>query len=236
VCAAADCRRAWFVDRRRKAHERLEGEARELRRRGAVALGIREPDAYTLAVIPSTTAELSELPEHRRRAFRERLASLLREAAERREAGGGGGDVGDAPPEAPTPELGAVLGGACATCKGFCCRSGGDRAWLTAGTMLQYMDAHPDRSPDDVLEAYAAYVPAETVRGSCVYHQADGCALPPAMRSDICKRYFCDGLQRFRRELSGEGPVRGFFAAAGADGIESGAFIDATATRAVPAP
>jgi hypothetical protein len=238
ICASPECQRRWFVDRKRQQREALEEEGRELRRRGAEVLGIDEPpEAFPLAIIPSTTLEVAELPEHRRRAFRDRLASIIAEAAERRAAGEPveGDAAAEEWPQPPSPDLSAVLGGACATCKGYCCRSGGDRAWLTVGTMQRYMDAHPGVGPGDVLEAYAAHVRAETVRDSCVYHQPDGCSLPRDLRSDICNRYFCDGLQGFRRDLSDEDPVRGFFAAVEDGEVRAGAFVDARATRVVPA-
>jgi hypothetical protein len=234
ICSAPECRQRWFVDRVREQREALEAEARELRRRGAQALGIDDSEAFPLAVIPSTTLEMVELPEHRRHAFRERLASIIDEAVARRAAGEPvEPDVAGEPPAPPRPELAAVFGGACATCKGFCCRTGGDRAWLTTGTMQRYMDAHPEQGPGEVLEAYAAHVRPETVLGSCVYHQLDGCSLPREMRSDICNRYFCDGLHAFRRSLSDEDPVRGFFVAVAGHEITAGAFIDAGGTRGV---
>ena len=81
------------------------------------------------------------------------------------------------------------------------------------------------------------------MRRSCVYHGADGCALPRALRSDTCNRYFCEGLQRVR-DAGREVPVRLFLAqiTEGRQGdVRSGAFVDARDVRVVrrarpPAP
>ena len=62
--------------------------------------------------------------------------------------------------------------------------------------------------------AYLDRVGSRTYRGSCLYHQADGCALPREMRSDLCNRFFCKALLEFQRDLPVSGSVRGFFVTA----------------------
>ena len=54
----------------------------------------------------------------------------------------------------PPPALDSVLGKACASCKGWCCRDGREHAYLTAPRLRRHLDAHPGRSLDDVLAAY----------------------------------------------------------------------------------
>jgi hypothetical protein len=224
VCAAPACRRAAAVERGRIVHERNQAryaaliqqeveQATRLRDRVMTTFGFREPGAFRLTVIPAATARLVNLPERRRRALRDHVNALLSQAAEL-----------PAPPppvEPPAPppteresRLQAVLGQACACCKGFCCQGGGNRAYLTVETIRRYQATHPDQRPRDILAAYLEPAGHRTVEGSCVYHRADGCALPRALRADLCNRHFCKALVEFQRDWPATGPTRGFFVAA----------------------
>src|SRR5262249_14417493 len=134
-------------------------------------------------------------------------------------AGEGGTGATPGAAEAPAPEVQAVLSRACAQCKGFCCRDGGNFAYLTVDTIRRYMEAHPGVRPREVLAAYLAHLGNKTFRGSCVYHGPDGCTLPRSMRGDTCNDFFCDGLRGFRHNLPGTGPARGFFVSTNDHGI-----------------
>jgi hypothetical protein len=128
----------------------------------------------------------------------------------------------------------ATLGAACATCRGFCCRNGGERAYLSAERMQRYMTEHPTLAPDAVVDAYLQHVPERTTAGSCVYHGPQGCALPREMRSDTCNRFYCGALYDLRRVLPADGSRRVFVVAAAGRWIEGAAFVDGGVRRAVP--
>ena len=223
VCAASACQRAAVVDRGRMVYERNEAryaaliqqeieQATRLRDQVMAAFGFREPDSFRLAVIPAATARLVKPPERRRRALRDHLNALLSQMA--------GLSALPLPAEEPAQpakrefRLQAVLSQACACCRGFCCEGGGDHAYLTVETIRRYRAAHPDQRPRDILAAYLERVGPRTVEGSCIYHQANGCALPRAQRADLCNRHFCKALVEFQRDLPMTGPIRSFFVAA----------------------
>lgn len=238
VCSSAECRRAWFIERpqqrRREQRAAMEVQAHELRERGARDQGIAQPEAYPVTIIPELTIRLGPLPRRRRVLFRERLRELVEEALAE-EAGGAAEHASSAAPPAPEPsaEAAAVLGAACARCRGFCCRGGGTHAYLSVATIRRYHAAHPEQGTAEVVAAYEARLGERSYRGSCVFHGGRGCTLPREMRSDICNGFFCDGLRDFRDALAPDAPVRGFFASASAGQVYAGAFVDRDAVRVV---
>jgi hypothetical protein len=204
-CGAASCRREVEARRlrileARERRERKEALARsleqELRRNAAL------PDPAVAAVLPATDRPLSRLEPARRTLFAERLADLMETAA--------------ADPEGPTGEpIGAerpptaderLIGAACGSCRGHCCRLGEDHAFLRPATLRRHWRAHPELTPQQVREDYLRRLPAESIAGSCIYHGRGGCALPRAMRSDVCNRYHCEELEALRKS-AGAAPV-----------------------------
>ncbi len=193
-------------------------------------LGIQEPDTYRLTVIPTLRWRITNLPERRRRAFRDGLNRLISAASAHPAA--------HAPmPEpvvSPAPEIQAVLGRACALCQGFCCRAGGNHAYLTVETIRRYMAEHPDLRPRDVLAAYLGRVGPKTVEKSCVFHGPEGCRLSRDMRSDTCNEFYCGGLNELRSSQNDQEPVRAFFVAMAGATILTAAFCDQNESRVVP--
>ena len=226
VCAAPACRRAAVEDIAQRGQERNQArwealiqqeieQAKQLRDRVITAFGVEKPESFPLVVIPAFTAKLVNLPERRRRNFRDHLNTLIGQAAilpdtvpaaDREYAASSG--LGS------TPEAKTVMGMACACCKGLCCEGGGDHAYLDVATVRRYMAEHPDQRPRDVLAAYMDRVGRRTYEGSCIFHQSDGCALSRDMRADLCNRHYCKALGEFRQNLPTEGPVRAFFVSA----------------------
>jgi hypothetical protein len=242
VCASLECR--YKVDepireRRRQEHAAHMQRAGELRDRQAARLGLEEPETYLPAVIPSFERRVTNLPERRRRAFRDFLNRLISEATESR-ASSSSSDAG--PPAAPAPpgarelERRAVLARACAVCQGYCCGFGGNHAYLSVETIRRYMAEHPDQRPRDVLAAYLSHVGNKTFEGSCVYHQPGGCSLPRAMRADICDYFYCPGLTDYENGLAGQDRARGFFVSMDGDEIRAAAFCDRESSRIVDLP
>jgi len=234
VCADPECQRAIVRRRELQKVEALRAEVRKLRDQGAAAVGIREPESYPLTLIPSFTAPATNLPERRRRALRDHITLLISRATMGQGSSGQGaiGTAGAATVMAPGAQ--AVLGRACGQCHGNCCKRGGDHAYLKVATIRRYLETHPSLRPRDVLAAYLACVGNKTYKGSCVYHRSDGCALPREMRSDICNQFFCDELKEFQHDISGTGPVRGFFASTCSGTIRNAAFINENEVRTVP--
>ncbi len=91
--------------------------------------------------------------------------------------------------------------GACTACRGSCCRSGGDLAYLTEETIVRSLQAHPDRTIAQIMNSYLEHLPAESVVNSCIYHSGTGCGLPRSLRSSTCNRYLCGKLRNLRAAL-----------------------------------
>ena len=90
-------------------------------------------------------------------------------------------------------------------CRGFCCRLGEDHAFLRPATLRRFHRAHPELTGPQVVDAYLACVPKESAEGGCVFQGRQGCALPRAMRSDVCNRYLCEDLERAGTLAAGTG-------------------------------
>lgn len=107
------------------------------------------------------------------------------------------------PPNAPAPASGAddfarrVLAAACGLCGGWCCRNGGDDAYLDGANLARILHAQPGMTGLALRQYYLDRVPDETIFESCIFHTRGGCALAAEMRSEICNRYFCGGLAEF---------------------------------------
>jgi predicted nucleic acid-binding Zn ribbon protein len=238
TCETAECRRFNFAEKlKREREERailLEkarllrdqqaAQARDLRDQQAGAAGVAKPEKYALVVIPSFTAPVTNLPARRRRAFRDHLKELIREASISRATRQAQPEKTSGAPNA----MQTVIGQACATCKGSCCRNGGDKAYLGEATIRRFIEAHPELRPRDVLAEYLRRISNKTYQHSCIYHSTQGCGLTAEMRSDTCNFFFCEGLKEFQldhRETTG--PIRVFLASESDGVIHTTAFIEA---------
>lgn len=209
----------------------LADDARVLRDASAGAAGV-SADAFPVALTPVNPGRVAPLPRARRRAFRAHLARVIHEASRRRAAG----VRVEAAPVPPLPAaLDAVLGAACATCGGSCCRRGGERAFLAPETLGRWLDAHPEARTRDALGAYLAHLAPAPYEDSCVYHGAAGCTLPRAMRSDTCNRFLCGALAQIERACADADAPRAFVAAGAGGEIAAAAFVDAREVRVVRA-
>jgi hypothetical protein len=50
----------------------------------------------------------------------------------------------------------------------------------------------------DLLRAYLDRVPAVSFESSCIFHGKSGCTLERSLRSELCSRYYCSGLDSLR--------------------------------------
>ncbi len=217
ICDDRRCRLALVELPRRHA---LEHRAKVAR-----SLGLPTADELPLAVVPCYEPRVANLPEMRRRRFRDHLneqislavASSSKVPASR---------TSDEPTSHeyrdtlhPTPVHSALLAQACGTCAGHCCSQGGDRAWLDTSAIQRYREGQDGIRPREILEAYLARLPQKSCRGSCVYHTATGCALPRPMRAGICNTFYCSGLQELLERLSEPGCSRALVVAMNGDTV-----------------
>lgn len=117
---------------------------------------------------------------------------------------------GDAPaPMRPEPAGFAieVVRAACTLCRGWCCRNGGDDAFLDAPTLARIHHAQGLPAIATTARVYVDRVPPMGYEGSCIFHGSHGCTLDRAMRSDVCNAYFCGGLQAYLSAGETAGPT-----------------------------
>jgi hypothetical protein len=162
----------------------LDAEAREHARAGS--------NHPSLLVVPGTDGAVSALPEARRRKFRDYLAETIADATSGRFRSKAPRDRSQA-----HDGIANVLRAACATCRGHCCRTAGEHAYLDERTIRRVRAATPSLTPSALLETYLGALPAKSVRGSCVFHGAAGCTLPRHLRSHVCNDYFCGPVERW---------------------------------------
>ena len=98
----------------------------------------------------------------------------------------------DAP---PTPADGHL----CALCRGRCCALGlRGKAFLEPHDLRGWLAQRSEATWADAVDHYLAFVPAEHLQGSCLFHGERGCTLPRERRSDVCNDFACDALERWR--------------------------------------
>jgi len=143
-----------------------------------------------IAILPAFTRPLVDTSNKRKNAFADRLAEIAAEISlGPREENTASFEV----TSAPTTTTGHLAHG-CATCGGYCCGNGGNRAYLTRQTITRVLASTGARL-EDVLRMYLDYVPAKSHADSCIYHTDRGCNLPFEMRSDTCNDFFCTALR-----------------------------------------
>jgi hypothetical protein len=234
ICSGKECQLQFAVkideDNRQSEREAIKAASEAVYEQ----VSRRESTAgYPLAIIPYNPRPLGPLAADRRQALGEHIAGLLDalvlDDATRQDPSS------DSPSAVTTPQrspaLLSVFSAACSICQGHCCRTGGDQAYLDTKTIDRYRRSHPEASPMDVLAAYLTLVGDTTYVGSCVYHQADGCSLPRAMRSDTCNRFYCSDLLAF--EKNADDPPRAFFAAISEVAVQAAAFVTENQIRVV---
>lgn len=173
---------------------------------------VGEQTAWPVAVLPANERRLSNLPEKRRRRFREHLLRVVSEGAARHASHSPPTDDEpgmNLPAESAAVSLLPVLGNACGTCRGYCCHQGGEHAFLHPETMRRHLDQRPGIRPAQLVELYLSYLGPKTYAGACVYQAGHGCLLPRELRSPLCNRYLCRGLEEFLAQLSAAGTERG---------------------------
>ncbi len=213
--------------------------------------------ALPVILLPANTRRITALPEQSRAAFLGSLRSVLHETfaqpvrdntapmseadhAARADAGTPRAKaLSDAPSAigARIPNLPEILGASCATCMGECCNSGGTHAFLQADSITrvraQLEQDGVATTPDSLAALYASYLPAQHYRASCVYHTRGGCALPRAMRSNLCNRYVCGSLSQLTRVMESEQVTEAYVGAADSARLRRVARVSRDGARAI---
>lgn len=85
----------------------------------------------------------------------------------------------------------------CTKCKGRCCLNAGDESYLQVATIRHYVALNPYLSAAQIKNNYQQYIPEKTYSLSCINHTEFGCALPKAMRSEMCNNFYCSTVKEF---------------------------------------
>jgi len=149
-------------------------------------------DSRTVTV-PLNRRPLAPMPAERVRRIREHVVRSLRDLRTMKRP------QENASPLRPEPAgfAGAVARAGCTLCAGFCCKGGGEHAYLDERDMARVRQARPELDARAVIRLYIEQVPAESYEGSCVFHGPRGCTLDRSLRSDVCNSYFCNALRDF---------------------------------------
>jgi hypothetical protein len=183
VCERPSCLQQ--ADQRQQRAARA-AAAQSLRGQQSAALGPARAQALRVLWILPHDTQLVDLPA----ALRDEHAAWLRELAD------GAEGVAAAAPAPQAAPVARAEGQLCGWCGGRCCRFGGENhAYLNAGHLRRWQQAHPGSSLQDAATAYIERLPARHVAGSCMHHGERGCTLDRDMRSDVCNLFACDGLR-----------------------------------------
>jgi hypothetical protein len=140
-------------------------------------------------MVPRNGKALVPMSPERVQRLRKHLAGMARVTK----------DPATASPVRPEPGgfAAQVARAACSLCRGWCCRNGGDDAFLDERTLARVRRATSELDASAALQLYVERVPAVSYEGSCIFHAKQGCTLDRSLRSDVCNAYFCGGLQTY---------------------------------------
>jgi hypothetical protein len=159
------------------------------------------PEIYPYTMIYRNTGKIQKLPMRRQKNFRKFLYTLISEMFSKFRKK----SVNDTDALSQCESLEDMYpleAKTCAVCRGVCCTTGGNNAYIKKETILRYMRRYPDQKPKQVLAAYMDHLGKKTFIDSCVFHTETGCSLPRNLRSDTCNEFLCDSLIELDRLLN----------------------------------
>lgn len=195
---------------------------------------VANADDVAIGVVPANETRTSRLPESRIRRVRDHVRELVDIVEKRRKSGRSLRGVVDDRDSAADASA-AALGQACASCRGHCCLTGGDHAYLDSTDVERFWATRPKASAASIVRAYVAALPERTYSGSCVFHATGGCTLPREMRGNLCNVFLCDGTRELRRRLEESGAREAFVVATKDSELLRATHVDANGkTRRAP--
>jgi hypothetical protein len=209
------------------------------RDRAAARRGIPKDEraSWKGALLPRNTDRSSKLPTRRWLAFERHVRTCLADARARLAAG----ETAPSPalPSPPPDDATlaqqeaqiALLGAGCAACRGMCCRTGGEHAYIRSDTMVAYLRRYPTHDDDTIVAHYRTYRRPRTMTHGCVFQVDDGCALPRDLRGSTCNTFYCTGLNMIRGQYAPGDPVRAYFVHGAGDVLAGGRFVQIEVRR-----
>jgi len=182
-----------------------------------------------IALLPRNERLLAPLPETRYETHRSYLLKIVKEA---RTCYENGGEL-LAEPSAPVNGISSidaklpVLSTACGLCRGECCYTGGNSAWLRPATIQRQQWFRLGVSDKRIVDFYLSYLPVTSFEESCVYQGEYGCTLPRTLRANICNQFLCKELGNLVSVLSENEGTSCIAAAINNNSVECMATVDA---------
>ena len=148
-----------------------------------------------IVTVPLLNDTLEAPPPGRVRALKRHLVQSLRDlrVAKRPER-----LIQKATPE-PSGFTATVLAAGCATCRGHCCKGGGDHAYIDERTMVRVRGDNPELDARAIIRLFLERLAPRSYQGSCLFHGPEGCTLGRPLRAELCNAYYCNGLQDFMK-------------------------------------
>jgi len=153
-----------------------------------------------IALLPFNSTQLSQLNDNRKSEFLANLGALFQAIEDDTPLSSENySDVLDD----PLPDKDAILlGKACATCRGSCCRLGKEHAFQDYASLDYFLAKQsPPLQLKELMDLYKGYFPEVSYLNSCVFQGEHGCTLPRDLRSFTCKNYRCDALTTYHQGL-----------------------------------
>ena len=146
-----------------------------------------------VVVVPGFDGAMQPIAQQRRDTLRAHLEEVLSEMPSE-VAKDSAGQISNATQQ--------IVNAACATCRGYCCRKGGDSAYIKPDTIARVRLHHPSLSNEAIAATYLNALPESSATDSCIFHGHQGCALPRDFRADICNDYHCPPLEDWMKDES----------------------------------
>ena len=152
-------------------------------------------DDVLVIAVPAQQSPMGPPDKARVRAFKRHLVESLRDLRAARHP------ERLIQPATPPPEgfAATVVQAGCTQCQGYCCRGGGDHAYIDERTLARVRQARPALDAAGIIALYTRAIAAEANAGSCLFHGVHGCTLAQPLRAELCNTYYCNGLRDFLR-------------------------------------
>lgn len=160
--------------------------------------GGEETRTVATVITPSNDQRLTALSKDRLTAFSQHLSGLFSAVLDDNDIAG---ESVDAPPVTTAQPTDPLFSKACAHCRGQCCQHGNAaQAFLSKETIRDRLAQLGVDHHGELLDRYLRLIPEYSFENSCIYHAADGCALPRELRSDVCNGFYCEHLRDIDQE------------------------------------
>lgn len=169
-----------------------------------------------MVVLPTGHAHQVPMDKSRVEKYREHLEKVITEAFEY-------ASVDDVPRDnnhdahekileqnklfARQPRLKEISDQFCMLCKGGCCARGQEHAYISASHIRRLLDADPDLTADQLLDAYLSRLQDSSTANACINQGPTGCVLPRELRSSTCNQFFCASIKKFQSKVESDDDI-----------------------------